>query len=681
MQEDGSSISVPGRRDSARDPAIAPRLGAFVVDSRLRFVSFEETGNADRIGERVETLVSGVWLRLLRDAVVQTHRTGGPVVVDGPYGVVWLSRVPEGYHVRFQARDEAGTAPAALVPVGTDATIGFAPPDPDRMAWTVYAQAPVVLCALTVPDGRILVPNAAWFSVLGFAPEEVEGRSLLDHVLLEDQETVVAALARPLSDPNERRFIARFKTARGELRHLEWTARAEDSYLNAVAHDVTAARMAAAAMRREVYRDPLTGLHNRRYIEDQLVAVTGEGADAPSALLFIDLDRFKSINDACGHEVGDAVLRVVARRLESTLRGEDVVSRLGGDEFLALLPRIAAPGDAAIVARKLIDALREPCRIDGHELVVMASVGIAIAPMHGRNPQELVRKADAAMYSAKREGRGGYAVWEETPGGNLDPMDRLRFESRLGQAVENGELVLHYQPQYAADGTTLRGFEALMRWQPDGAEMIPAGTFLPLAEEMGLLIPMGDWAFGAACRQASQWSQTDDRFVMSVNLSARQLADPHLVDKVRRTLDETKVPANRMELELTETVLAKGDDQVRSTLAALRDLGVRLSVDDFGTGYANFAYLANLRLDRLKIDRSLVGNVDNSEQDQAVVRAVVDLAHTLGMEVVAEGVETRAQYEHLVSMGCDIIQGYYFSKPLPPAELHRQLGAGPSGTA
>ena len=673
MHDDSPAVAVPGRRDSARDPQDAPRIGGFVIDPQYRFVSFEQAGNEGRVGARVETLVAGVWLRLLRDAVVQSHRAGGAVLVDGPYGVVLLTPVAEGFRVRFQARDETGVASAELAPLDAPTDLAFAAPNPERIAQSLYAQAPVVLCALTVPEGRILVPNAAWFSVLGYAPEEVTGRPLTDLVLIDDQDAVVSAFSRPLADPGERHFTCRIRTSRGEVRHMEWHAAPEDHFLNAVAHDVTAARMAAAAMRREVYRDPLTGLHNRRYIEDQLTAAVGDGSETPAALLFIDLDRFKSINDACGHEVGDAVLRIVARRLESSLRGEDVVARLGGDEFLALLPRIAAPGDAALVAQKLIAALREPCHIDGHEFCLTGSIGIAIAPLHGRNPQELVRRADEAMYNAKREGRGGFEVWEMSPGAELDPIDRLKLESRLGQAVDRGELLLHYQPQYSADGRTLRGFEALMRWQPDGSELLTAGAFLPLAEEMGLLVPMGDWAFQAACRQASNWSGSDQPVVVSVNLSARQLSDPQLVEKVRRTLDETRVPPERMEFELTETVLAKGGEQVRETLAALRDLGIRLSVDDFGTGYANFAYLANMRLDRLKIDRSLIRNVDQSEQDAAVIRAVVDLAHTLGMEVVAEGVETRDQYEKLISLGCDIIQGFYFSKPLPAAELPLQL--------
>lgn len=667
----------PGRRESARDPKIALALGAFTIDTEMRFTGFESAQYAPYLGARVETLVAGVWLKLLREALAQSLRTGGPLWLDDPYGEVILTPLVGGYEVRFQVRDASGTAPARLAPAESSHHLAFTTPDPARVAHDVYAHAPVMLCALTVPDGQIFVPNSAWGSVLGYGAEWLSGRRLTDIVLLDDHASVVAALARPLAESGTRHFSCRVRTARGDIRHLEWNARPEEAYLNAVAHDVTAARMAAAAMRREVYRDPLTDLNNRRYVEDQLLMALAEGADSPAALLFIDLDKFKPINDAYGHEVGDAVLRVVARRLENTLRAEDVVARLGGDEFLALLPRIAAPGDAAIVAQKLIDALQEPCRIEDNDLYLTASIGIAIAPLHGRNPQELLRCADLAMYRAKGEGRGGFAVWEpvESGGPRVDPADRLRLESRLGQAVERGELLLHYQPQYAADGQTLRGFEALMRWQPDGMDVLMPGKFLPLAEEMGLLIPMGDWAFDAACRQASAWGGADTPFVMSVNLSARQLNDPHLVDKVKRTLDATQVPADRMELELTETVLARGNDQMRETLSQLRDLGIRLSVDDFGAGYANFSYLANLRLDRLKIDRSLIANVVDSETDAAVIRAVVDLAHTLGMEVVAEGVETRAQYERLVTMGCDVIQGYYFSKPLPPAEVHRQLTA------
>ena len=652
------------------------KLGTFSFDRDLRFTWLDDGDATDLLGQSIWTIIGGPWRQALYRALKSIARghasVDETVIVADRKVTAHLSRTDAGYEASFTITGMGGTVPTLIAPVAQETIHIATPPEGDDF----FVRAADLLCVLTVPAGRLKRINPAWERALGFPVAALEGKRLEDLIHLDDQQEVAAALSMPTSDPSPRRFTCRLKSASGELRYLQWSAAVGQNggELYAAARDVTEHRVAEAAIRRQIYRDPLTQLHNRRFLEDQLGEALAAGNDSPLALLFIDLDRFKPINDALGHDVGDQVLQVVARRLEQTLRAEDVVARLGGDEFVALLPRIAALGDAALVAQKLLEALQQPCHIAGQDLVLSASIGISIAPLHGREPLTLMKLADAAMYQAKRDGRGGYAVYQpEADDSGVDPLLRLQLESRLGQAVERNELRLHYQPQIDATTGAVMGFEALLRWQPDGMGIVPAGAFLPVAEEMGLLVSMGEWAIDEACRQASEWSGAMDGLQMSINLSARQLNDPQLADKVERALRESNLDPANVELELTETVLARGGDQMRETLGRLHDLGVRLCLDDFGTGYANFAYISNLKLDRLKIDRSLVMNICGNEKDEMVVRAIVGLAHTLGMKVVAEGVETQEQYDKLVLLGCDILQGFFFSRPLPPAEIPRML--------
>lgn len=653
-------------------------LGTFTFDRDLRFTWLDDADATDLLGQSIWNVIGGPWRQSLYRALKSITRSNAAVeesiTVADRRITAHLARTDSGYSARFTISGEAGILPASLSPVTPSAIHVVNPQNGDDF----FTRAADLLCILTIPDGRITRINPAWERALGIPMHKLEGKRLEDLIHIDDQQEVAAALSVPTTDTSPRRFTCRVKSVTGELRYLQWSAALgqNQNELYAAARDVTEHRVAEAAIRRQIYRDPLTQLHNRRYLEDQLAETLAGGSESPLALLFIDLDRFKPINDALGHDVGDQVLQVVARRLEQTLRAEDVVARLGGDEFVALLPRIAALGDAALVAQKLLEALQQPCYIAGQDLVLSASIGISISPLHGREPLTLMKLADAAMYQAKRDGRGGFAIYQpDASETSIDPLLRLQLESRLGHAVERNELRLHYQPQIDALTGAVMGFEALLRWQPDGMGLVPAGDFLPVAEEMGLLVSMGEWAIDEACRQASEWSSAMDGLQMSINLSARQLNDPHLADKVARALKASNLDPANVELELTETVLARGGEQMRETLARLHDLGVRLCLDDFGTGYANFAYISNLKLDRLKIDRSLVMNIVENEKDEVVVRAIVGLAHTLGMKVVAEGVETQAQYTKLVGLGCDILQGYFFSRPLPPGEIPKMLPA------
>jgi len=425
------------------------------------------------------------------------------------------------------------------------------------------------------------------------------------------------------------------------------------------------------------YYDPLTGLPNRRLFSDRLAMALAHAHryHTRMAVLFLDLDRFKRINDSLGHEVGDRLLQQVASRLRGCVREDDTVARQGGDEFVTLLAEIDELADATQIARRMIESLRAPIEIGGNELFVSSSIGIAVYPDDGTSEELLLRNADAAMYEAKESGRNGFRLYSPTM--NASSLQHLALESSLRKALSRNEFLLHYQPLVDARDGSLVGGEALLRWHsPDLGLVMPDG-FIPLAEESGLIVPIGEWVLEQACAQIAAWqAQGLEPPEIAINISARQFRHSHFLNSIRETLERHGIEPRRLVLELTESMLMEDAVETIRVLHELRAIGVSIAVDDFGTGYSSLNYLKRFPIRRLKIDRSFVRDLVSDAEDAAIVSAVISLAHNLGLGVVAEGVENVEQLAALAERGCDIIQGFLFHRPLPANEFGACIGAG-----
>ncbi len=420
------------------------------------------------------------------------------------------------------------------------------------------------------------------------------------------------------------------------------------------------------------HHDTLTGLPNRLLLQSRLEHAI-EHAKRNSlklAVLFLDLDRFKIINDSLGHPAGDELLKLLADRMSLRLRAEDTLARLGGDEFIVLLDRVNTAEEAAVVARDLIGALSQPFDLAQQAgLYVGCSIGISLYPDDGSNATQLIRNADAAMYQAKNEGRNTYSYYTRTL--THAANKRLTMESRLRGALERGEFVLHYQPQVRANGEIV-AVEALVRWQHPEEGLIPPHEFIPVAEETGLIIPLGQWIFATACHQVKQWQQQGmPELALAVNVSTHEFNQPDLVSRIADTLIQTGLNPAYLELEITESALMCPRCEADGTLHAIKALGVRIAIDDFGTGYSSLGYLRRFPIDTLKIDRSFVHDIPASREDTEIAATIIAMAHNLNLSVVAEGVETEEQTAFLREHGCEFFQGYHFSRPLPAGKLEQ----------
>ena len=422
-----------------------------------------------------------------------------------------------------------------------------------------------------------------------------------------------------------------------------------------------------------VHYDPLTALPNRQLLQSRLTHALDNAKRLTQrlAVLYIDLDRFKNINDSLGHPAGDELLEALARRMLERLEGEGTLGRLGGDEFLLILENLQRPEDAAGVAKNLIDLLDLPFLLpSGHEVFVGASIGISLFPEDGASCTKLVQHADVAVYKAKESGRNTYAFY--TPAMTVTANERLGMEARLRHALAQGEFLLHYQPQVDIQSGAIIGCEALVRWNNPQQGLISPARFIPLAEETGLIVPLGEWVLREACSQARTWLDAGmPPLSMAVNLSARQLQQPDIVARVAAILTETGLPAETLKLELTESMIMGRGEEVVTLLQALKALGIRLSIDDFGTGYSSLAYLKRFPIDELKIDQGFVRDIPNDSDDNQIAIAIIGMAHGLRLKVMAEGVETEAQRDFLAQQGCNAFQGYLFSHPLPAEEFSR----------
>jgi diguanylate cyclase (GGDEF)-like protein/PAS domain S-box-containing protein len=438
--------------------------------------------------------------------------------------------------------------------------------------------------------------------------------------------------------------------------------------------DITDRKAAEDQVQYLAYYDSLTGLPNRSLLKDRLghALAMARRHKEKVAVLFLDLDRFKIINDSLGHSVGDLLLKAVALRLKNLSREEDTVARIGGDEFLVVLPSIKETADAAVTAERIARGMDQEFIVQGHSFKVTCSIGISIFPEHGSDDETLIKNADAAMYSAKDSGR--YTSRFFTDEMNAQVVERLTLEHDLRLALDRQELFLTYQPQMSLVTGEITGFEALLRWQHPEMGLVPPGRFISVAESTGLIVPIGEWVLRTACAQAKKWIEAGLRVPsIAVNVSAIQFRQEGFCQLVKAVLRDTALPPRCLELELTESLLLSSGDSIFSLLGELKGMGVNLAIDDFGTGYSSLSYLRQFPVGKLKIDGSFIKDVANNTDDGAIATAIIEMGKALNLKVIAECVETEAQLAFLQSRQCDEIQGYYFSKPLSVSDAGHRM--------
>jgi diguanylate cyclase (GGDEF)-like protein/PAS domain S-box-containing protein len=527
----------------------------------------------------------------------------------------------------------------------------------------------------TDQSARLTYLSSRFQEITGHEPAAWIGRPLID-LLISDH----AALQDWLAAPQQAPLRCSYHAANACERHCRLSARAiyrgdELWGYRGTASDITEETRAQARVQYLSQHDALTGLPNRNrlrdYLEAKLASLTSESR---LAVLYIDLDRFKPVNDTLGHGAGDEVLVGVSNRLKQCIRGDDLVARLGGDEFVMVMSRLQHNDDVDKLCARVVDAISEPFLYEGKQIHIGASIGIAMAPTDAVQASELLRCADIALYQAKADGRRTWRFY----GSEMDKrlLERRRQEDELRQAITEGQFEVHYQPRYFSDDMSINGAEALLRWRHPARGLLLPERFIPLAEETGLIVPLGEWALRQACIEATGWAS---RLTVSVNLSPVQLRSDELSAMVQAALKESGLPAGRLELEITETALLQENQHTLSVLNELKAIGVRLAMDDFGTGYSSLSNLRNYPFDMIKIDGSFVAGMAHSTKDHSIVKALIDLGRGLRMRVTAEGVETSEQLTRLLADGCSEIQGFHMSHPLPAGEL-RALLAGVGGT-
>ena len=526
-------------------------------------------------------------------------------------------------------------------------------------------------------EGYITSWNKGAENLFGYTANEVIGKNIL--FLYADENEDDSLLYQDLFEKGGREMVVRRRKKSGEdfsaSLSLSLTHDRDDNPIGIIGYmmDVTERLQAEEQIYRLAYYDSLTGLPNRAMLYTLLkqALTAAHRSQRHGAVLFIDLDRFKQINDSLGQEAGDLLLKEVSRRLTECVRNEDVAARIGGDEFVVALFDITKQEHAAIVAKKILDSLSLPIMVNGHDLLVASSIGISVYPDDGDDAETLIKCADVAMFRAKQGGCDeGYMFFSQDM--NQRSLERLQLENNLRRALERNELLLHYQPQLDLVTGKIIGAEVLLRWQ-HGDTTIPPAQFIPLAEETGLIIPIGEWILETVCAKNKQWQEAGLPIVrLAVNISARQFR-PQLPQLVQQVLNRHGLDASYLELEITESVIMQNAEGVIALMQDFQRLGIALSLDDFGTGYSSLSYLKRFPIDTLKIDQSFVRGLPDDTDDTAIAKAIISLARNLGIRVIAEGVENLAQMDFLRAADCDEIQGYYYSRPLPEEDFVRFL--------
>lgn len=530
-------------------------------------------------------------------------------------------------------------------------------------------------------DGRFTQVNPKFCAILGRSQQELLALDLVAVTHLDDLATEVQAVAaclagRQSSHTLEKRFLRPDGAPVWTLvtSSLIRDAQGRPTQFMSVVEDISRRKEDEEQIAWLAHHDPLTDLPNRALLGDRLERSLARAARKANrvALLVLDLDRFKMINDSLGHGVGDQLLQQVAGRLSGAVRETDTVSRQGGDEFLIVLGDISDPDDIVRVVQKVLDRMDQPFELAGQALSSTVSIGIAVYPDDGSDGETLIKNADSAMYCAKEEGRNTFRFYTEAM--NQSALSRLRMENALRVALERGELSLAYQPQIEIVSRRLLGVEALLRWTSASLGPVSPAAFIPVAEDSGQIIAIGEWVLSQACEQVRRWREQGlGDICVAVNLSALQFLRSDIVSTVRDAIAASAIPPQLIELELTESLLMQNAEGVLRTMRELKALGVRLSIDDFGTGYSSLSYLKRFPVDRLKVDRSFVKDAADNPDDAAIVRTIIQLGRSLKLDVIAEGAETAAQIEFLAAQGCHSVQGFYFSRPLPEAELRPLL--------
>jgi diguanylate cyclase (GGDEF)-like protein/PAS domain S-box-containing protein len=545
----------------------------------------------------------------------------------------------------------------------------------------VLTESSLDLISIIHEDGTILYQSGALRTLVGYDPADTIGKSVYDLIHRDDVEVVREAIRRVVDGLQSHAPIEfRMRHRDGVWRTFEslGTNCLGNPHIGGVvfnSRDVTDRKVIQQRIQHLAYHDNLTGLPNRSLLQDRLQhsIARAERAGRKVAVLFIDLDNFKNINDTLGHDVGDELLRQVSRRLTECVRLEDTIARQGGDEFIVLLDSLDDSRGASVVAQKVLNSLRQPFVLGGGEQHVSGSVGIALYPEDGKDAQTLMKNADTAMFHGKSLGKNTYQYF--TPQMNIAVKRRMTLESALRRAVMQKDFVLNYQPQINLETGEIIAVEALVRWKTEDSGTVMPGDFIPLAEETGLINEIGEWVLREGCRQAREWQDlglSKERRI-AINLSARQFGDRAFLDMVTRVLQDTKLDASCLELEITESQVMRQTEGMIQLLNRLAEMGVHLAIDDFGTGYSSLSYLKRLPIQKLKIDQSFIRDITVDPNDTAIVVAIINMAKSLDLETIAEGVETAGQLALLRSKGCRVGQGFYFAAPLRAEALYPLL--------